>query len=213
MLEILKEIRLLQMGILLTYCIFLYYYKYQKTEAKLLFWCLTAGVLNEVVSVLFTIYKISIHFNTTIYVIIHGFLWLQIIKTISTQKKIIVLATTVFLTFAVVNLFLIEGLKTFNTLSFILVAILYIIIFIYDSYMELKIENLNYFTSNSYILLVAPVFYFICFSLSFGFKNHNLNQILLFGNTSLYAVIACFANFFYCVCIIYYVYKENKLKI
>lgn len=212
MIEILNKIKVLQIVFILTYCVFLLYAKRDRTENKLLFWCLSCGVLNEIITLILTINNYIPNFNSTLYIIINGFLWLLILQTVSAQKKLISISKVIFLTFAIINLLFIEGYKTFNSLTFIFGSLLYVVIFIYDSYLELKKENLDYFTANSYILIVAPVLYFIGFSFIFGFKDQKLNHIIIFDKIILYSFISYFANFFYCISITYYIYKENKLK-
>ncbi|HLA56560.1 MAG TPA: hypothetical protein VK623_10690 [Flavobacterium sp.] len=118
----------------------------------------------------------------------------------------------VFLAFSIINLLMFEGFSRFNFYTFIIGALLYIVLFIQDSFYRLKHEDFAFFQSNNYLLLFAPILLFLGLSFVFGFKSHSLNSTVIFGNVKLYGFIVCFVNIVYYVLINIYVNREKKMK-
>lgn len=117
-----------------------------------------------------------------------------------------------FVLFAIVNFFFFDGVHKFNSYSFVTGALLYVLLFLYDSFGELKKENFNYFTSNNYLLIATPVLFFIGFSFIFGFKNKDIDKIEILGLFTIYNFISYFANITYYTLINIYIYREKKLS-
>ena len=91
-------------------------------------------------------------------------------------------------------------------------ALLYVLLFLHDSFGELKKENFNYFTSNKYLLVATPVLFFIGFSFIFGFKNTDIDKIEILGLFTIYEFISYFANITYYTLINIYIYREKRLS-
>ncbi|HEX8015358.1 MAG TPA: hypothetical protein VF465_08995, partial [Flavobacterium sp.] len=62
----------------------------------------------------------------------------------------------IFMVFSIINFIIIEIVDTYNYYTFIVGALLYVVFFIYESFKQLREENLTYFLSNNYLLLFAP---------------------------------------------------------
>ncbi len=129
----------------------------------------------------------------------------------SDRKKIKPISIIIFLSFSLGNFLFIEGSKL-NYLTFILGALIYLMLFIFESFSQLKNENLSFFKSTTYFLLFAPVLFFLGFSFLFGFRNFDLRNTIVFGKTDLYTFICYFVNLVYYTFINSYIYKERKLN-
>ena len=189
----------------------LFYFFLKKCKNNFLMLILILNVINTVISTLFVDFKISLAINSSIYVLLHHFLWLLFLNKIVSTKKLAFIPY-LFLTFGITNLLIVEGFKSFNFDTFIFGSFLYTLILLYESYVNLKNENLNYFFQNTYLLIFAPLLFFISFSLIFSFSNKTLNNTKLFYDVSLFNFVSLFSNFIYYMCINLYIYRENKLK-
>lgn len=88
---------------------------------------------------------------------------------------------------------------------------MYVMFFVYLSFYELKRENLNFFTANSYIALSAPIMLFLGFSFLFGFGDLHLLTIKI-GGIAIYNLIQFVINIIYYVTLIIYILKEKGAK-
>lgn len=145
-------------------------------------------------------------------VIFHNGLWLfLLIKSVSKSEYLNYLLVS-FILFGIYNLYFLEGVIKFNYLTFIISALFYIIIFIYQSFAQLKQENFPFFESNNYILLFAPILFFFGMSFMFGFRSHAITSVIIFADIKLYKFINQFVNCIYYLLIISYIYREKKGK-
>lgn len=143
--------------------------------------------------------------------IFHNTLWLLILKYFY-KKGWFTYAIGAYLAFSIFNLFFIEGTKNLNYNTFIAGAFMYLAFFVYLSFYQLKQENLNFFLSKDYILLLAPVLFFIGLSFLFGFGDLKLLKIVIIGNIDIYNLIQTFINSIYYALLIIYIYKERGGK-
>jgi len=97
-----------------------------------------------------------------------------------------------------------------NYYTFIFGALLYVILFIYESYNQLREENLMYFLSNNYLLLFAPVYFFFGMGLMLGFKPLQVTRMILFGQVTLYVFIVNIVCIAYYTLINIYIYREKN---
>lgn len=208
MIHLLNPIKIL---VLATFLVGLFYLQSSKTKHRYLIFILLTCFLLEFTSIAFILNKIQIHNLFTIGVIIHHTLWLVLVLNNFSKKKKLLFCLG-FVVFSILNLFLIEGHDDFNILTFILGSLLYILLFLYLSFANLKRENLSFFQSNDFILLFAPVLVFLGMSFIFGFKNKELNTTIIFNNIKLYTFINHFVNIVYYALINIYIFKERKLK-
>lgn len=144
--------------------------------------------------------------------ILHHGLWLfLLIRKIMVKKAVIIILST-FFTVGITNLFFFEGLYEVNNYTFVIGAFIYIVIFIYESFNQLKKENFSFFISNRYLLIFSPILFFFGFSFMFAFKNQLLLYVLVIGNLGLYHFIGFFVNLAYYSLVNSYIYKDKKLK-
>lgn len=174
----------------------------------ILFLCFFLELTNSIL----LFYRKSIVFSSTIGAILHHGLWLWLLARNAVFKKTAFLLLYAFMAFALANLFFIDGMQKFNYYTFVVGAFLYIIIFIYESSYRLRKENFEFFLSNIYILLIAPILFFFGMSFMFGFNSKNVTSFLLFGDVKLYTFITYFVNIIYYALINVYIYREKKLK-
>lgn len=142
--------------------------------------------------------------------IIHHGLWLLLLTRNIMVKKILIAFITVFLTICIINLFYFEGIYEPNNYTFVFGAFLYIVIFIFESFYQLKKENFPFFLSNDYLLLFAPVIFFFGFSFTFAFKIDILPYVFIIGNIELYYFIGFIVNLIYYSLINLYIFKEKR---
>ncbi|TGD59515.1 hypothetical protein [Flavobacterium humi] len=197
----------------ITFTFFFFWKNYTDSRTnRFIFLLLLLSVINEFL----TLHLVRIEFpyalNTTVFIVIHNLIWLYILYLNTNLKRLISFCLLAYLIFSLCNLLFLEGLHAFNYNSFILGAFMYMALFIYESLLQLKKENLAFFMSAKYILLAAPVLFFLGFSFVFGFKSHSLGDIVLFNNVSLYDFISHFVNVIYYTLLNIYVYREKKLK-
>lgn len=204
-----SEINSIQWYMLLTLLLVAKYHSANKLADKLLLTILILGVVNEVASEILLAKKLTVGLNTNIYVVSSSVLWLLIFKKISNRKSVNV-AIAMFLLAAILNSFLLDGFYKFNFYTFVVGAMLYVLLFLIDSARRLRSGELDYFLSNDYLLITAPVLFFIGFSLIFGFRR-SINGSISFFGIQLYDYISYFVNIvFYTLVNIYIIRQKNR---
>lgn len=173
---------------------------------------LTICITTEICNSFLIFYKRDINFCSSLSVLLHNTLWLLLIRKHIFFKKVFNVLFTGYLFYSLINLFYINSINNFNYSTFIAGAFLYIAIFIYESFYQLKKENFNYFLSNTFLLLFSPVLFFLGLSFYFGFQNSDLGDIHIFGSIKLYSFIIYFVNLVYYSLINIYIYREKKLQ-
>ncbi len=149
---------------------------------------------------LFSLYSISFLF--------HNFLWILLLSKLNNSRYYLIVPI-LFFCFGLFNLFFWEC-NNINQKTFVFGALIYILLFIYTSFKNLRRENLDFFSSNNYIVLFAPILSFFGMSLLFGFGDFNIFNFMLFKNVNLYSLINYFIYLIYYGFIIIYIYKERK---
>lgn len=147
---------------------------------------------------------------STISIIFHDIFWLFILSIIVSFRKIVIMLILCFILFCIINLLFIEKFDQYNYYTFILGALIYLIIFFYESFFQLKNEHFVFFSSNNFLLLFAPVIFFLGISLMFAFDSKEITSTIVFGKVTLYKCIIYFVNLFYYALINIYIYKESK---
>lgn len=209
---LLSEITSLRLYILFTFIVFIFNFKKINYRNYLLL-ILTLSILNEIALIYFKSQKLSIGLNTTIYCFLNYILWFLIlfkVNKINFKTKIIVL--TLFSIFSICNLFFIETQLKFNLNTFIVGAIIYVSLFIFQIINELRKENLQFFLSNEFILVFVPIIFFLGFSLLFSFKYSELPYVKIFNDITLFKFISHFVNIIYYSLINIYILKERKIS-
>lgn len=152
--------------------------------------------------------SIRIPFNISI--VFHDILWMLAFKENTKSKKMSNSILCVFVLFSIINFTVIEITDVYNYYTFVFGALLYVILFIYESYRQLREENLMYFLSNNYLLLFAPVYFFFGMGLMLGFKALEVTRIILFGQVTLYVFIVNIVCIAYYTLINIYIYREKN---
>lgn len=151
---------------------------------------------------------IRIPFNISI--IFHDIFWMLAFKENINRKKISNIMLSFFVLFSVVNFIVIEITDEYNYYTFVFGALIYVSLFIYESYRQLREENLMYFLSNDYLLLFAPVYFFFGMGLMLGFKSLGVTKKNLFGDVTLYVFIVNIVCIAYYTLINIYIYREKN---
>lgn len=193
--------------VLLTFLVGLFFLKLKNPTHQKVLGILFICFVNEFVALILKAQGLPIDNLFNINIIIHNSLWLLIIGCFLNNTKILCIA---YIFFGFVNLLFFEGFSKFNYYTFVFGALLYTSIFIYLSFKQLKRENLSFFLSNDYILLFAPVLFFLGLSLMFSFKSKLLTSTYIFDGIKLYTFINYFVNIIYYFFISLYIYKEKK---
>lgn len=154
----------------------------------------------------------SLSLNTTISLTISMSLWLLILQLNIHYKSVFKALFFAFWGFALANVLFFEGTKTFNNYTFIIGSFIYITIFLYESFYQLKRENFEYFFSNIYILIFAPVILFFGLTSYFAFKDSIIGDKIIVWKYTLYDVIVNFINLVHYGLICIYIYREKNLK-
>lgn len=111
--------------------------------------------------------------------------------------------------FALCNFSLFEGPAAFNYNTFIVGSLLYLTIFITLCLYRLQAENLSFFTSGYFVLISAPVLFFIGMCAIFGFRSHELAVTKLLG-FPLYTLVNRASNLIYYLLLLLYLFKQKK---
>lgn len=181
----------------------------KKYYHKMVLLIIFIGLINEFLSAFLSFQGISIKINTNIYALVNSSLWIYILFK-NFKNNFYLLLIIFYLIFGVSNLIFMGNLVQFNVTNFIVGAIIYLIIFIIESYNHLKKENLNFFLCNNYILFSAPVLFFIGFSLMLSFRSKELTSCLILDDIKLYTLVGNFVNIVYYTLINIYILKERK---
>lgn len=204
MLQFLNPIKII---VLLTFLVGLLFLKYRNPMHQKVLGILFICFVNEFVALMLKAQGMPIDNLFNINIIIHNTLWLMIIGAFLYETKVVIV---IHIIFGLINLFFLEGYSKFNYYTFVFGALLYTTIFIYLSFKQLKKENLSFFLSNNYILLFAPVLFFLGLSFMFSFKSRELTSTYIFNEMKLYTFINYFVNIIYYFFINLYIFKEKK---
>lgn len=210
--DILEVIMPLQVYEILTFFVALFFLKIKSPTSKLLFLILLSTFIAETGAIYLTVQHRSMACLISITTFIHNALWLLILSHFIRQRPFHKVVFIAFVTFGVLNLFFIEGTKVYNFNTFIVGALLYLVTFIFESFYQLKRENLEFFLSNHYIMLFAPVMYLIGMSSVFGFRDTKLPFIHVFGGFELYKLMSYIVNITYYSLVNFYIYRERKMN-
>jgi hypothetical protein len=205
--SIFEIINVIKIIVLVTFIISKKYLSWNNIVQKNVILILALSLIIELINSIFMFYKLPIGIIISFYTIINFLFWILLLSNIiNLRKEVTILILFIFFMFSSINLFIFEGLIHFNYQTFVFGSFIYLSIFICSSFKQLQNEKLSFFQSNNYLLLCAPVLFFIGLSFMFGFKSKALTSYIVFGNIKLYTFISYFVN------IIYYIYRERKLQ-
>lgn len=201
-----------QLFVVLTFGYFLIYFNSKKPHQQIVLALLALSFTVELLNLILLLLKkeilIGIVYSVT--ALLFNSLWLLLLYSIA-KRKYIKMLLNYYMFFALLNLFFGEGLKYFNHFTFIIGALLYLGIFIKESFSHLQNENLTLFLSNGYLLLVCPVIFMLGYSILISFNSRIINSAIVFNGISLYNVIGYFINSIYYTSLLVYCYREKKL--
>lgn len=205
--QLLNPVRVL---VLTTFFIVIFRYRKKTHEARFLRTILAASALHEVVAAAMIYHGISSRVLTNVYVFVHAVLWIRLLPRPKKFPAIMQGAAIGYILFATMNFFIGEGIDRFAFLNFIVGSIVYVTLFLLLSFRALDEERFSFFFSPLFLLLLAPVAFFIGMSLMFGFRSRELDSVELFAGYSLYEAVSTFGNFLYYGLILLFVYRERK---
>ena len=174
----------------------------------ILFVCIS----NEVVSLIFMLKNINNGLLTSVSMTLHNGLWLLLLNTLFDNKKTTLAIIYMFVGLAAANLFIGEGTVNFNYNTFIFGALLYLIVYIRESFRQLQSESFSFFEVNQFLLISAPVLFFLGLSFIFGFRDYRLSVTKVYADIHLYAFIGTIVNLVYYVLLNLYIHREKKLS-
>lgn len=183
-------------------------YKSAKRSHRLLMLILVVNLENELFSLVFLANAIPTSLLYNISTIFHHCLWIILISSYS-EHRILRKSYICFIVPALLNLLFYEQLE-FNFYTFIYGSLIYIMIFIYECFNNLKKENLPFFIDNDFLLIIAPVLFFFGFSFMFAFRSIPFVTTFILNDMRLYDFIQGFVNIIYYMLIIIYVIREKS---
>src|SRR5690606_11055242 len=193
--------------VLVSFMVLLLFYSYKKKYFAHLLIILVMSLLNEVVYFLeLEIYPLT----SSLYIIILFIRWLLILqKAFQIPLALLQTVLAVFVVFSLSNLFFIEKLS-FNKYTFVFGSLIYLLMYLVFSFRSLKTENLSLFISNDFLLISAPILFFLGMSFLFGFRSYELTSTVVFGKMTLYTIIVYFVNFVYYTMMNFFILKDRK---
>lgn len=209
--EFFNLITFIRFYILLTIILILRFYDRKNDNHRIILLIVFFGLCNEFLSAYLSLNKYPITINNNLYVLVNSSLWMFLLFKNFRNIFYIILIILYFI-FGLLNIIYSSTILKFNNTNFIIGSIIYLICYIVESYNNLKKENLNFFLSNNYILLSAPILFFIGFSLMLSFSSKELTSYLIFEDIKLYNLIGNFVNIFYYTIINIYILKERTSK-
>ena len=137
-------------------------------------------------------------------------LWFFLLEQNGISKKLMRYIYLFFLTFVVIDFFVIQKNDDLKTYMFCMGSFLYLITFFVFSFNKLKSEDFNFILSNDYRLLSAPILMFFGLSLIFAFVNSDIGDIKIIPNYNLYSIITDYINFVSYTIFLWYIYIEYR---
>ncbi len=171
---------------------------------------LLLSTITEIINSIFELMDESVRLTTTISIILHDILWLVLLRDVTGRKMLGNIALIAFATFALTNLALVEGTSKFNFATFVLGALLYVVIFLYHSTIKLRNEEFSFFIDNSFLVVFAPVIFFVGLAMLFSFQNFELHYTNVLG-IKMWDWIIYFVNIIYYSILNIYIYRQRRI--
>ena len=173
-------------------------------------WILTISFITEYSVFILLYFKQPIGVLYSISFIFHHSVWLLLLSHFVEHKDRMRIWIGIFIVFAILNIFFFEAIINLNYYTFIFGAFVYLFFFISESFFQLKRDNFTFFTSNNFLLLFSPVFFFLGYSFMFAFQDYNVISVKIFGTIELYDFIGYIVNISYYLLLNYYIFKERS---
>ncbi|MFY7742399.1 MAG: hypothetical protein ACOVQR_07125 [Flavobacterium sp.] len=184
----------------------------KKTNHKLVLLIVTISSLNEITTLLllFTNQQNYIGRLYSISFPLFCLGWLAILYKNQIKKKETILASLLFLCFVIINFIWLQGTKSFNYYTAVVGSFIYIGLVAYESFIQLKNENIPFVLSNTYLLLLSPLLLFFGYGQMFGFMSREITQTIILSNYNLFELVTNFVNVSYYAMILIYIFLEKK---
>jgi hypothetical protein len=182
-------------------------------KKKIILLILSGSFFIETIAIYLLIKGQPIAFLYSVNAIFHNGLWLLILSMVFRDKETILRwVLLLYLLISALNILFYQGVHVFNHHTFILGSLIYLVFFIWENYSQLRNDNLNFFLSKEYVLILSPVLFFIGASIIFGFNSRMLSETNVFFGMKLYDVIGYFVNFIYYFLITIYFLTGRQFK-
>lgn len=195
---------------IVVYCTFLYglfQLKFKNKNHIVLLLILLTCSLTELLASASDNISVLYSFSFTL----HNSLWLYLLGSIANHQPKMNITILLYILCSGINFLFFEKYKV-NFLTFLIGAIFFLIALCSVCIKNLKTENLTFFSNNEFLIVIAPVLFFIGFSFMFAFRNSDVRFIKLFGKFDLYQCISTFVNVIYYSFINIYIFKERKIN-
>jgi len=207
---IFENISFVQFFMVFTMVVVLWRYNREKTNHKLLLCILVVSVAYEITSTILIANRINHNLLFNSMTIMHHTLWLAILYNSTGKKRWFGILIVLYVIVVVLQAFVFLDPHKFYNYGFILGAVIYVMIFVYESLMNMLDENLSFF-STGMLLLAAPILLFISLSFLLAFKEIQLFDTIIAGKLTLYNCIIIFGNIICYTLITIYIFKDKKL--
>lgn len=162
------------------------------------------------------LYCVSFDLNMTpvynLYFLVHHGLWIYLILYLSRLPRLKWIATIGFLLSGLVNLLFFERFGL-NYSTFLMGAFLYLGLYIFVNAYLLNKEQLEWFSTPQFVLVSAPIVFFLGMGFVFGFRESELRSTEI-GGYNLYFILARISNVFYHLMLLLYLIRgRRKVKL
>ncbi len=207
---IFKYINPIKIIVFLTLIFGFMYLKRKNKIHKCILWILIISFITEYSVFILLYFKLPISLLYSISFIFHHSAWLLLLSYFIENKERMRIWIGIFVLFGILNILSFEGIQNLNYYTFIFGAFIYLFFFISESFFQLKRDNFSFFTSNNFLLLFSPVFFFLGYSFMFAFQDYNVISVKIFRTIELYDFIGYIVNISYYLLLNYYIFKERN---
>lgn len=185
----------------------------KKLNNKLLVLICFSSSLNEIVTLILG-YTKNLNYVGTLYSIsfpMFCLFWMTILYKNQDKKSKTPFMMLLFLVWVIINFCWLQGPYNFNYYSAVIGSFTYIGLFVNESFIRLKNENITFILSNRFLLLLSPVLLFFGYGQMFGFVSRDVTQAVIFSDFTLYQIVTNFVNVSYYLMILAYILFEKKI--
>lgn len=171
---------------------------------------LRINAITELFGFIFKIYFLSTKYLITTNVVMTFLLWFQILQDVY-KKKIVLYSTIFFLFFFFFDFIILNHCNKFSYYSFVFGSLIYVCCYLFFNFSFLKEEKIAFFFQNQFIIVSAPIFFFLGMSFLFAFVSPEISGYKIYEGKTLYSFINDFVNFVQYILIAYFIYLDaNK---
>ncbi len=209
--EILNPTRLL---VFITFFVCLIVRHRHKNKAfELVFIIVSISAANEILTAALSYRHHATYVLNNLYVMVHGWMWFRVMRHLVLRWRKLQLSVSIaLLVFGIGNFFIGEGMQHFAFFNFIVGSILYVATFLYVAFGALLEDDFLFFKRREFLLLLAPIPYYLPMSMVFGFGSKELHSMIVFGHITFYMALITFVNCLYYGLILLYTHLDNKYR-